>query len=180
MIFDLLILIVFALSLIVGMKRGFILQAMNLIGFVVALIVAVAYYKPLADKFVLWIPYPGFTDNATMTVVLDTLDVDRTFYRVLAFALIFFAVKIALQIVGSMFDFLTYLPVLKSVNRLLGAVLCFIEFYLIIFIILYVLALLPIEGLQVRLDRSIITGLMLEHTPVITQMFQNWWYIYTK
>lgn len=180
MIVDLLLLIVFVGSLIIGMKRGFIMQAINLISFVVALIVAIVYYKPLADKFVLWIPYPGFTENATMTVVLDTLDVDRTFYRVLAFALIFFAVKIALQIVGSMFDFLTYLPVLKSVNRLLGAVLCFIEFYLIAFILLYVLALVPVEALQVRLDRSILTGLILEHTPIVTQMFQNWWYIYSE
>lgn len=180
MIFDLLILAVFAFSLIIGIKRGFVVQAMNLISFVVALIVALIYYKPLADKFVLWIPYPGFTENSTMTIVLDTLDVDRTFYRILAFALIFFVMKIVLQIVGSMFDFLTYLPVLKSLNRILGAALCFVEFYLITFIVLYVLALIPFEALQVRLDRSILTGLILEHTPIITQMFQNWWYIYSK
>lgn len=180
MIVDLILVIVFISSLIVGMKRGFIVQAMHLISFIIALVVAVVYYKPLADKFVLWIPYPGFSENATMTVMLDSLDVDRTFYRVLAFALIFFAVKIALQIVGSMFDFLTYLPVLKSVNRILGALLCLVEFYLIAFILLYVLALVPVEALQVRLDRSLLTSLILEHTPILTQMFQNWWYIYSK
>ena len=177
---DLLILFVLLLSIAIGIKRGFVLQLMNLVSFAVALIVALVYYKPLASKFVLWIPYPGFTDNATMTLVLDTLDVDRTFYRVLAFALIFFAVKFAVQIVFSMFDFLTYLPVLNSLNRILGAVLCFIEFYLLLFIVLYVLALIPVEWLQIRMSRSILGTLILEHTPIITAIFQNWWYIYMK
>jgi uncharacterized membrane protein required for colicin V production len=177
---DLLILFVLLLSIVIGIKRGFVSQLINLASFLIGLIVAIIYYKPLAQKFVLWIPYPGFTDNSTMTLVLDSLDVDRTFYRVLAFALIFFAVKFAVQIVFSMFDFLTYLPVLNSLNRLLGAVLCFIEFYLLLFIVLYVLALIPVEWIQLRMSRSILGALILEHTPIITAIFQNWWYIYTK
>lgn len=177
---DLLILVIFIISLIIGAKRGLIVQLIHIGSFLVAFFAAVIYYKPLAEKFVLWIPYPGFTEGSTMTLVLDSLDVDRTFYRVFAFAIIFFSVKIALQIVGSMFDFLTYLPVISSLNYLLGAVLCFIEAYLILFIGLYVVALLPVESVQSILGGSFITGLMLEHTPVITSMFQNWWYIYMK
>lgn len=177
---DILLLIIFAISLIIGAKRGLIVQLIHLGSFFIALLVAFIYYKPLAEKFVLWIPYPGFTDNATMTLVLDTLDVDRTFYRIFAFAIIFYVVKIALQIIGSMFDFLTHLPVLKSVNFVLGAVFCFVEFYFILFIGLYVLAMLPIESIQSILDKSLLTALMLEHTPIVTSMFQNWWYIYTK
>ena len=115
-----------------------------------------------------------------MTLVLDTLDVDRTFYRVFAFAIIFFVVKISLQILGSMFDFLTYLPVISSLNYVLGATLSFVEAYIILFIGLYVVALIPIESIQSIVDNSFITGLMLEHTPVITKVFQNWWYIYMK
>lgn len=174
---DLIILLVFIISLIVGAKRGFVVQLINIGSFIIALIVAIIYYKPLAEKFVLWIPYPGFTEGSTVTLVLDSLDVDRTFYRVFAFAIIFFAVKIALQIVGSMFDFLTYLPVLSSLNYVLGAVLGFIEMYLVLFIGLYVVALLPVEMIQTFIDNSILAGLILEHTPIITSMFQNWWYI---
>jgi uncharacterized membrane protein required for colicin V production len=177
---DLFLLIVFVISLIIGAKRGLIVQLIHIGSFLVALVVAIIYYKPLAEKFVLWIPYPGFTEGSTVTLVLDSLDVDRTFYRVFAFALIFFIVKIALQIVGSMFDFLTYLPVISSLNYVLGAVLCFIEAYIILFIGLYVLALLPVESIQNIVDRSFITGLMLEHTPIITGLFQKWWYIYVK
>ncbi|WP_107840739.1 CvpA family protein [Metasolibacillus meyeri] len=177
---DIILLVILFISCVIGAKRGFIVQLIHLGSFLIALLVAYIYYKPLAQKFVLWIPYPGFTENATMTLVLDSLDVDRTFYRVIAFALIFFVTKLVLQIIGSMFDFLTYLPLLGSLNRLLGAVLGFIEFYFIIFIALYVLALLPLEFIQSVLNKSILTSLILEHTPVITKMFQNWWYIYVK
>lgn len=177
---DIILLIIFAASILVGLKRGFIVQAIHLASFFIALIVAYIYYKPLAEKFVLWIPYPGITEDATTMLILDTLDVDRTFYRIIAFALIFFVVKIALQILGSVFDFLTYLPILNSVNRLLGAVLCFVEFYFILFIAMYVLALIPIETIQNLMGSSIIANLMLEHTPIFTNMVQDWWYIYKE
>ncbi|HWK24815.1 MAG TPA: CvpA family protein [Ureibacillus sp.] len=175
---DIILLIIFAASILVGLKRGFIVQIIHLVSFFVALIVAYIYYKPLAEKFVLWIPYPGVTEDLSTMLILDTLNVDQTFYRIIAFSVIFFAVKIALQILGSIFDFLTYLPILNSVNRLLGAALCFVEFYLIVFIIMYVLALIPVGSIQNIMDGSIIAKLMLEHTPFFTKMVQNWWYIY--
>ncbi|MFL0504745.1 CvpA family protein [Ureibacillus sp. 179-F W5.1 NHS] len=177
---DIILLIIFAASLLVGLKRGFIVQAIHLASFFVALIVAYIYYKPLAEKFVLWIPYPGVTDSSSMVLVLDSLNVDETFYRIIAFAVIFFAVKIALQILGSVFDFITYLPILNSVNRILGAILCFIEFYFILFILMYVLALIPMGPIQNMMDGSFIANLMLEHTPIFTDMVRDWWYIYKQ
>ncbi|MEG0258958.1 MAG: CvpA family protein [Lysinibacillus sp.] len=175
---DLIILIVLLAGLIVGGKRGLIVQVMHLTSFIIALIVAYIYYKPLAEKFVFWIPYPGVTDSGSLSIVIDNLDLDSTFYQVIAFAFIFFAVKVALQILASVFDFIKYLPVLASVNRLLGAALGVIEYYLLMFIALYVLALLPIEPIESLMKSSILSSLILEHTPIITSMFQKWWYIY--
>ena len=81
---------------------------------------------------------------------------------------------------ASIFDFIAYLPVLNTVNRWLGALLGMIENYLIMFILLYVCALLPIDAIQNLMSKSLLSGLMLEHTPIITKMFQNWWYIYMQ
>lgn len=155
---DLIILLVLLSGLIVGAKRGFIVQMMHIVSFVVALIVAYIYYKPLAQKFVFWVPYPGVTDSGSLGVVIDSLDLDRTFYRVVAFAVIFFAVKISLQIVASIFDFITYLPVLGTMNRWLGALFGMIENYLIMFILLYILALLPIDMIQNLMSKSFYPG----------------------
>ena len=177
---DLLILIIIVAGFITGLRRGFIVQVMHLLGFFVALIVAYIYYKPLADVFVYWVPYPGFNESLTPVIGIDNIDVDATFYRALAFAVIFFTVKIVWQIIASIFNFITYLPVLHSLNRLLGAILGFIEFYVLLFIGLYILALVPVASVQSLMDKSIFAGLILEHTPVMTSIFQHWWYIYTN
>ncbi|MFJ7950220.1 CvpA family protein [Lysinibacillus sp. NPDC096418] len=177
---DLIILFILLVGLIVGAKRGLIVQSMHMLSFVIALIVAYIYYKPLANKFVFWVPYPGVAEGGSLGVVIDSLDLDNTFYRIVAFAVIFFAVKITLQIVASIFDFIAYLPVLQSLNRILGGLLGMVEYYLLMFIAFYVLALLPIEPIQNLMSKSLLSGLILEHTPIITKMFQNWWYIYMQ
>ena len=47
---DILLLIILVGGIIVGAKRGLIVQLIHMIGFVVALIVAFKYYKPLAEN----------------------------------------------------------------------------------------------------------------------------------
>lgn len=177
---DILILILLVAGLITGARRGLIVQLIQMTGFIIALIVAYTYYKPLADKFVLWIPFPAITASSQLTIAVDNLELDQTFYRVIAFVLIFIAVKFALQLIGSMFDFLKYLPILGFVSNLVGAVLGFIEFYFILFVLLYVFALLPIDFIQNLISNSILTGWMLEHTPILSELVKNWWYIYIE
>ncbi len=177
---DIIILVLLLAGLLVGAKRGLIVQLIHMTGFIIALIVAYSYYKPLAEKFVLWIPYPTVDSNSRLSIVIDRLDLDQTFYQLIAFALIFFVIKFSLQLVGSMFDFLTYLPVLGFISKLAGAVLGFIEFYVLIFILLYVMALLPIGPFQSLIENSILVETMLQHTPLLSETVKNWWYIYTE
>jgi len=177
---DIIILILLLAGLLVGAKRGLIVQLIHMTGFIIALIVAYSYYKPLAEKFVLWIPYPTVGSNSTLTLAIDRLDLDQTFYQLIAFALIFFVVKFALQLVASMFDFLSYLPVLGFVSKIAGAVLGFIEFYILLFIVIYVIALLPIDTFQSLIENSSLAGTMLENTPFISETVKKWWYIYTE
>ena len=177
---DIIILILLLAGLLVGARRGLIVQLIHMTGFIIALIVAYTYYKPLAEKFVLWIPYPTVGSNSNLSFAIDRLDLDQTFYQLIAFALIFFVVKFALQLVASMFDFLSYLPVLGFLSRITGAVLGFVEFYILLFIFIYVIALVPFASLQSLVENSSLAGLMLESTPILSETVKNWWYIYTE
>lgn len=177
---DILILILLIAGFITGAKRGLIVQLIHMTGFIIALVVAYTYYKPLAEKFVLWIPFPAVTAGSKLTIAVDTLDLDQTFYRIIAFALIFIAVKFVLQLVASMFDFLKYLPILGFISNMVGAVLGFIEFYFILFVLLFVLALLPIDMIQNLISKSILTSWMLDHTPLLSETVKKWWYIYIE
>lgn len=178
--FDLLIAFLLLGGLITGFRRGLIVQLIHMTGFIIALIIAFSYYKTLAEKFVLWIPYPGVTASSKLSFAVEELDLDQTFYRLLAFVLIFFVVKFILQLFASMFDFLKYLPVLGFFSRLSGALLGFVEFYILIFLAVYVLAMLPFDFIQDNLSKSILSKAMLEQTPMLSESVKNWWYIYTK
>lgn len=175
---DLLIIFLLLGGLITGFRRGLIVQLIQMTGFTIALVVAYLYYKELAEKFVLWIPYPGVTADSKLSFAVGELDLDETFYRLLAFVLIFIVVKFALQLVASMFDFLKYLPVLGFIARLTGAFFGFIEFYILIFLVLYLGYLLPIDFVQKVIGKSILAGAMFEHTPFLSETVKNWWYIY--
>ena len=177
---DLLILILFIGGLITGFRRGLIVQLIHMTGFIIAIIVAYIYYKPLSEKFVLWIPYPGVTAGSKLSWTVGELDLDQTFYRMLAFVVIFIVVKFVLQLIASMFDFLKFLPVLGFLSRFGGAILGFIEFYILIFFILYLAAMLPLDFIQVHIGKSILAEAIFEHTPIISETVKKWWYIYMK
>lgn len=177
---DLIIIILIFAGLVSGARKGLVIQLIQMVGFIISCIVAYIYYKPLAEKLVLWIPYPSVDQNTTLKFALEQLDLGQTFYQMLAFAIIFFVVKFAIQIVASLFDFLRHIPVLGGLNRILGGLLGVINAYLLIFIVLYVLALLPLESLQKYIDQSVLTKLILEYTPIISKIFQHMWFVYMK
>jgi uncharacterized membrane protein required for colicin V production len=104
---------------------------------------------------------------------------EEAFYRAIAFIIIFFAVKILLQIIGSMLDFIAHLPILKQLNVWAGGFLGFAEVYLILFILLYIAALIPMEILQKPLEDSIMANLLVNHTPFLSEQIKNIWIEYT-
>ncbi|OCS88386.1 CvpA family protein [Caryophanon tenue] len=175
---DLLIIIVLIASLIVGIRRGLIVQAIHLLGVAISFIIAWIYYKPLSDHFEMLIPYPGVTSDTDLILSVADIDVDRTFYRLFAFVLIFIVAKMLLQVIASMFHKFSYLPVLKDWNRIGGAILAFIEFYIVMFMVLYLLAMLPLSFITSRLENSFFVGLIVEYTPILTAICQKLWYLY--
>lgn len=177
---DILIIFLLVGGLVTGFRRGLIVQLIHMTGFIIALIVAYTYYKQLAAKFVLWIPYPGIDARSKLSISVEQLDLDETFYRLLAFVVIFLAAKFLLQLVASMFDFLKYLPVLGFLARFGGALLGFVEFYILIFLVLYLVAMLPMEFIQNSIQSSLLANTMFEHTPILSETVKKWWYIYTS
>ncbi|WP_449537192.1 CvpA family protein [Ferdinandcohnia sp. Marseille-Q9671] len=173
--FDLVLIIILLLGFIIGLRRGFILQIVHLTGFIVAFIVAYLYYDELTPKLVLWIPYPTFGDAETMQFLFESTNLETAYYRAIAFAIIFFATKFLMQILGSMLDFLANLPILKQINGWAGGLLGFVEVYLLVFIVLYIGALLPVELVQSNLNDSFMAKFIVQHTPFFTGKIKDMW-----
>jgi uncharacterized membrane protein required for colicin V production len=172
---DLILFITLIAGFFIGLRRGLILQVVHLTGFIIAFIVAYFNYESLAGKIDLLVPYPQFSTNGQISMLLESFNLEEVYYNGIAFAGLFFGTKIILQIIASMLDFLADLPLLNQINRSLGGVLGFIEVYLIVFFVLYVGALLPIEMVQNQLTGSALAGLIVEHTPIFSEQIKELW-----
>jgi uncharacterized membrane protein required for colicin V production len=175
---DLAILFIFVIGFFIGLKRGLILQIIHLTGFIIAFILAATYYDNLAPKLTLWIPYPNLGSDTPIGLILDGHHFEQAYYRAIAFAGIFFAVKIFLQIIGAMLDFIAHIPILKQLNIWAGGLLGLIEVYLLTFIILYILALFPIEFIQGPLNNSAFAQAIVNHTPIFSEQIKEMWFEY--
>ena len=169
--------ILFALLLgfFVGLRRGLILQTIHLAGFIIALIVARMFYKDLGDKLEMWVPYPT-PGEGTLKMLFDVVHLDVAFYNAIAFLLIFILVKIALQMIGSMLDFLAQLPLLKQINKVAGGALGFVQTYVGIFILLYISAMLPVGTLQEMIQGSSLAEAIILNTPFLSNWVTDLWF----
>ena len=174
--FDLAILAILLIGLLIGLRRGFILQIIHLTGFIVAFIVAYVYYDELAPKLNLWVPFPAMGDSSTLKMFFDTVGLDTAYYNAIAFAIIFFITKIVWHMIGAMLDFIAHLPILKQLNRWGGGILGFMEVYLILFIILYIAALLPMDAVQGSINGSILAETIIKDTPFLSDQVRELWF----
>lgn len=173
---DLIMLVLFISGIFIGLRRGFILQFIHLTSFIIAFVVAKMYMGDLAEKLILWVPYPSFSGDTPIEMIFNNGNLEDAYYRGIAFLTIFFAVKIVLQIIGSMLDFIAHLPILKQFNSLAGGFLGFLEVYLLAFIVLYFAALVPIESIQTALHNSVLAENIVKHTPILSQDIKELWF----
>jgi len=166
------------IGIIVGLRRGFILQLIHMTGFIVAFIVAAMNYNELAGKLVLWVPFPSMGDSSSLTMLFNHLDIENAYYNAIAFLIIFFAVKIIWQIIGSMLDFIAQFPILNLLNRWGGGILGLLETYLIMFILLYLAALLPIQIVQEQIQGSVMAKSIITNTPFFSEKVKDLWFHY--
>ncbi|SRR5690625_2787848 len=174
---DLVLFVLLILGFFIGLKRGFILQLFHLTGFIIAFLIAILYYKDLAARLELWIPYPRTTDDHFWNMITESSFLEGAFYNGISFFAIFVIVKIIMQIVANMLDFVANLPILNGLNNLLGAILGFIETYFIMFVVLFILSLIPMEIIQDYIQRSHIATFIIDKTPILSNQLKDLWFI---
>ncbi|MCL1630580.1 CvpA family protein [Sporolactobacillus sp. CPB3-1] len=175
MLLTIVLLIILASGFFNGFRRGLILQLIHLAGFVIAYVVAMMYSKPLAGTLKFWIPFPTSASESSVFQFLGTMDLQSAYYQAIAFIILFLATKIILNIIGSTLNFLAELPILRSVNHLGGALIGFIEIYLILFFLLYAGSLTPVSGIQSAIAQSSLAKSMIAHTPYFSDLLKGMW-----
>ncbi|TDM10643.1 CvpA family protein [Macrococcus lamae] len=169
---DIILLFFLVLGTVIGLRRGFILQSMHLIGTISSLVIARIFYRGLAEKLDMIIPYPSA--NQQSSVLIDWIDSEHAFYNIVSFIFLFIISKVILQMVATVFDYIAQLPLLKQLNASLGSLLGFIESYLLVFILFFFVAMIPAPFIQERIDGSHIARFIVEYTPILSNRAIHW------
>ncbi|WP_110114862.1 CvpA family protein [Bacillus sp. CGMCC 1.16541] len=172
---DIILISLLLLGFFVGVKRGFILQLIHLISFVAAFLVAYTFNGDLAPRLRILIPFPEFDQQSVASFFVSSSYMEDAFYRMIAFAILFFATQIILRVVGSMLTSLAQLPILKQLNKWGGGILGFLEVYVIVFILLYIGAVLPVSDIQIPIQQSIVATNMVQNTPYLSAALEELW-----
>lgn len=153
------------IAAIVGYRRGFISQLVSILGLVIAYIAAYKLHPYVSPWLRQLVPLETFTAYDQYGPLISRLHLDVYVINALSFALIFFAVKIGLSVVGRVLNFIAKAPGLHLTNRVAGACLALLEGALIGVIAIYVLTIVPSDKVQSLLAGSKTVPYVREHVP---------------
>lgn len=172
-----LILLILAFAVYTGARRGLVLQLVYSIGYLASFLVARHYYQDLAPKLELFIPYPSATIDSKLVFFDETLSLslDQAFYAGVSFLVILLAGILVTRFIGIFFHSLTFLPLVHQLNWLGGGLLSFVVTYVAVFLLLYLLSLVPLDFIQSQFESSSLAHWMVEKTPIFSKQMYDLW-----
>ena len=174
---SLLLILLLIYGFYIGARRGLAMEAFYAVGYGLFFCLAWVTYKALGPKFEMIVPYPSASlgsEFAFFTTKVG-MKLDDAFYRAFAFIFVCFIGWVIIRFAGLYFKRLTYFPMYNDVNILSGGIFGFVVTYVMIFMILLILAMIPVSGIQHALQHSFVASTMIKSTPGLTAMLSNLW-----
>lgn len=170
------ILLFLLLGVYTGARRGLVLQLVHLVGYLVILIFAFWRYLPLSRLVEMYVPYPSFLPGNHLAIFSDAqaLELDQSFYQLFSFIVIMAFGWLLVRIVTAVIKEVTHLPIIKQFNTAGGAILGFVFHYVTLFVVLYLLAMVPLDSVQRLFEGSSLAKLIVTQTPLISGMVTQW------
>lgn len=167
---DIVIIIMILLGVVLGFKNGVIKTSMRFIGLFVVIIASFI----LKDKLMIMM-YENlpFFDFFGLIKGIDSINI--LLYQLISFVVIFSLLLLALRVlvvITGMVEWLLQKMVFVGIpSKILGAIVGAIEYYVYVFIALYILN-VPIFGLTVIRDSSFAT-FILDKTPILSELVDD-------
>jgi len=155
-----------------GYRRGLVLQVLTTIGYLVVWIVARVGAKPLAAGI------GQFVGNLSLDSSVSAVAASQSssfFLNGLAFSAILTVGYFIVHRVAYGLNKVTWLPVIHQVNSLAGGLINLVIRYVVIFLTLNLLILVPISGFQSSYQSSSVAQWIVKQTPVLSKRVFNWW-----
>ncbi|MGL4821308.1 MAG: CvpA family protein [Bacilli bacterium] len=162
----LLILFVFV-GLVSGWRKGFVSQLFGTFGWLVAVVGALWFYPDVSGRLVGFIQ-PFFSELPFVT------GLEQTLANIASIVLLYFVIKIALGLLGNLCEIVEDLPILSSLNALLGGVFGTIKVGMGIAILFFLSILLfPVET-KTWYSGSEIVPQVIPYIPFAEEQMNSW------
>jgi uncharacterized membrane protein required for colicin V production len=172
---DIAIIGLFAVGVIVGYLRGFIKQLLSIIGLVAAFIAAMVWHDDLSPQLAKWFPIAEHVTSQELALTMEVFDIEAYLYNAAAFLMIFICVKFGLTLIGHMLHVLSKLPVINQINKWSGALLAFTEVFILVYIVIHFMFILPFDHLQQLTRDSQVAQSISKQVPALAQKLHDLW-----
>lgn len=168
---DIIIALLLFAGMYLGYKRGLIMQIFYLGTIIIGYIVSMLFSSRLAYLFTSLIPIPKDVTQG-LEGIYQGLNIPSAYYKIISFVVLFIVIRLVIQILASALGVIRKLPLIKTTDRILGAVLGLVEIYLIIFVVLYFVTVLPTPEWKTEIfTNSTLPDYILQNTPILSEQF---------
>lgn len=171
------IIIAVVLGFYTGYRRGLIMQVIRLIGYIVTFILATKYYDTISTYVEMLIPFPAVQQGSYLAIYTESESfmLDQAFYNAITFLLIGIVGWLVTNFLAMFFTRLSYYDVMKYANYIGGGFINAMVTYVIIFILLYILSLIPIEFIQQQFVDNPLAFWIVDRTPFLADFAKEMW-----
>ena len=167
---DIIIVLVLAMSAIIGFKRGAIKEVVSLVGIIIVFVVSFSLKGVIGNVLCKWLPFFNFAGNFEGVTVLNIL-----LYQLLAFliiySLLFSVYMIVLKVSGVVQKLVHMTVILWLPSKLIGAVVAFVTGYVMVFVVLLAL-LIPLKNTDFFLESKFANYIVYD-TPILAGSAEN-------
>jgi uncharacterized membrane protein required for colicin V production len=159
----------FLLSILYGYRRGFVGQAIGLLGLFVSFAIAYSLSQNTAVFLQQQFPLPKDSPNPLFEALLGMVSLQHFLYTSIAFILLFFISRFLWNVMGKLIDAFAELPFISMFNRWLGAIFGCLQVLVVIIIGVNLLVAMPGDKWKDAFYRSYISQYILEISPFLSE-----------
>lgn len=169
-IVDLIIIILILFGAVIGFKRGFTKSLVSAVGLIAIVIIAFLLKNPVSTVLYEHLPFFQFGGVIKGVTVLNI-----ALYELLAFVIVLAVLGIVLKILmiaTSIFERILTLTIILGIpSKILGAIIGALEWFILVFIGLYVLN-MPVVNVK-EIDNSTLAPKILNNTPILSGVIKD-------
>lgn len=160
-----------------GYARGFLIQIFYTIGHLLSIVLASFYYRDLADKLTLWVPYASPEEGVSLLFFKQValFDLSQVFYAGTAFLLLYTIFYGLVRFLGIFVHLFRWQFFDNQKGQLISGALSVWVTSFVLSMGLSLLATVPYNSLQTILSSSFLARLLINANPIITQIIEHFW-----